>query len=227
VNAICPDIHAHLGWQHTASDATCGDCIEALIGVWLHCKDGWAPYSDDWRPTANCITLDRAAKYWGNMSYIAHRIFRVLDWNRVTRTMGQNAALRSYDETEDMIIQEAIQWAGSYYRTTSQLHNPLTTTTQNDNVRRMTQLQPQSSLTMDGLPGSSDDVQQQSFASYLQSVQLRPQAEQLEEEESDDGRPGSIDDESPQSYASSPSTYHDWSDSPTRSEDGDLNDNFY
>jgi hypothetical protein len=68
MDAICPDIHAHLGWQHAASDATCGDCVEALIGVWLHCKDGWAPYSDGWRPTASCVTLDRAAKYWGNMS---------------------------------------------------------------------------------------------------------------------------------------------------------------
>jgi hypothetical protein len=75
---------------------------------------------------------------------------------------------------------------------------------------------------MDGQPGSSDDVRLQSFASYMQSVQLRPQ-----EEESDDGRPGSLDDESPQSYASSPSTYYDWFDSPTRNEDGDLNDNVY
>jgi hypothetical protein len=110
------------------------------------------------------------------------------------------------------------------------LRNSLTTTTQNVNVRQMTQLQPQSSHTMDGRPGSSDDVRPQSFASYLQPVHLRPQVAQLEEEESDDGRPGSIDDESPQSYASSPSTYYDWSDSPTRddlNEDDDLRDDFF
>jgi hypothetical protein len=172
MNAICPDLNIRLGWQFPASDETCGDCVEALIGVWLHCKDGWAPYSDDWRPTANCITLDRAAKYRGNMSYIARCIFRVLDWNRITRTLGQNTGLRSFDDAEEMIIQEAIQWAGSYYRTTSQLRHAMTTPPR-DNVPQMTQLQPQSSRTMDGRPGSSDDVLQQSFASYLQSVQLR------------------------------------------------------
>jgi hypothetical protein len=215
MNAIWPDLDIRLGWQFPASDETCGDCIEALIGVWLHCKDGWAPYSDDWRPTANCITLDRAAKYWENMSYIARRIFRVLDWNRITRTLGQNTGLRSFDDTGEMIIQKAIQWAGSCYRTTSQLHHAMTTPPHDNNVPQMTQLQPLSFHTMDGRPGSSNDVSQQSFASYLQSVQLRLQAEQLGDEESDHGRPGSIDDESPQSCASSPSTYYDWFDSPT------------
>jgi hypothetical protein len=47
MNTICPDLNIRLGWQFPASDETCGDCIEALIGVWLHCKDGWAPYSND------------------------------------------------------------------------------------------------------------------------------------------------------------------------------------
>jgi hypothetical protein len=119
------------------------------------------------------------------MSYIARRIFRVLDWNRITRTLGQNTGLRSFDDAAEMIIQEAIQWAGSYYRTTSQLRPAMTTPPHDNNVPQMTQLQPQSSHTMDGRPGGSDDVSQQSFASYLQSVQLRLQAEQLGDEESD------------------------------------------
>jgi hypothetical protein len=94
----------------------------------------------------------------------------------------------------------------------------------------------------------------------MQSVQLRPQ-----DEESDDEEPvgRSMDYESPQEYVSSPSTYwdwpnnatdedddvseiyyiydfptnphlptspatqYDWNDSPSRNEDGDLNDNYY
>jgi hypothetical protein len=96
-NEICPDLSARLGWQHAASDETCGDCIEALLGVWLHCAaPGWAPYHDEWRPTAHCVVLNRAARCWEQMSYRAYRIFRVLDWYRRTHVMRQGAGLRVY-----------------------------------------------------------------------------------------------------------------------------------
>jgi hypothetical protein len=55
MSELCPDLSARLGWQYAASDETCGDCIEALLGVWMHCP--WEPYHDERRPTANCILV--------------------------------------------------------------------------------------------------------------------------------------------------------------------------
>jgi hypothetical protein len=162
MNTICPDLSARLGWQFPASDKTCGDCIEALIGVWFHCEDGWAPYTDDWRPTAICVTLDRAAMCWENMSYRAYRIFRVLDWYRITRVLGQSAGLRAFSNTEEMIIQDAIHCAGSYYRTTSQWQHAVTTSPRDRNVPQPTRLMSQPSHTTEGRPGISDDTSQQS-----------------------------------------------------------------
>jgi hypothetical protein len=165
MNTICPDLNIRLGWHFPASDETCGDCIEALIGVWLHCKDGWAPCSDDWRPTAKCVTLNRAAMCWENMSYHAYRIFRVLDWCRITRVLGQSTGLRVFSDTEDMIIQDAIRWAGSYYRTASQWHHATATSPRDHNVPQPTRLLSQPPHTTEGRPGSSDDNSQQSCAS--------------------------------------------------------------
>jgi hypothetical protein len=165
----------------------------------------------------------------GNMSYIAHRIFRVLEWYRITRVPGQSTGLRSFDDAEEMIVQDAIRWAGSYYRTASQGRHAITTPPRDHNVPRPTRILPQPPHTTDGRPGSSDDISQQSCTSYLQSIQLRLQAGQLGIDESNDGRPGSPDDNSPQSCASRSSTSYDWSDYPQgfRTEDGDLVGNFY
>jgi hypothetical protein len=116
MNEICPDLSARLVWQHAASDETCGDCIEALLGVWMHCAaPGWAPYHDERRPTANCVVLNRAARCWEQMSYRAYRIFRMLDWYRCTHVVRQGAGLRIYSNRERAIMQEAINWAGPYY----------------------------------------------------------------------------------------------------------------
>ena len=164
MNTICPDLSTRLGWQFPASDETCGDCIEALIGVWLHCKDGWAPYSDDWRPAAKCVTPNRAAMCWGNMSYRAYRIFRVLDRCRITRVLGQSAGLRVFSDIEEMIIQGAIHWAGSCYRTAAQWHHTIATSPRDHNVPQPARLLSQPSRTTEGRPGSSGDNSQRSRA---------------------------------------------------------------
>jgi hypothetical protein len=224
VNAIRPNAHTHLGWPNAASDSTCGDFIEALIGVWLRCKDGWAPYHDEWKPASSCVTLNRAARYWESMTYNACRIFRVLDWYRITRVMTTTTGLRPSDDNEEMIIQDAIRWAGSCYKTTLwQFRDPPTTTTISENAQQLTQLQPQSPQVMDGQPGTSSDIRPQSFTSYMQSVQLRPQDEESDDEEPVDH---SMDYESPQEYVSSPSTYWDWPNN-TTDEDVDVSEIYY
>jgi hypothetical protein len=148
------DLSARLGWQFAASDETCGDCIEALLGVWMHCADAWAPCSDDRRPKAECVTLDQAARCWGNMSYRAYHMFRVLDWCRITRVLGQGAGLRVFIDHEEAIMRDAIRWAGSYYATSPRDHN----------VPQPTRLLSQPSHTTEGRPGSSGDNSQRSRA---------------------------------------------------------------
>jgi hypothetical protein len=118
MNAICPNPRARLGWTNDVSDSTCGDFIDALIGIWLHYKDSWAPYHDEWEPTSSCVTLDRAARCWARMTYNAHRIFRVICWYRITRVVTTTTGLRSFDDNEEMIIQDAFRWAGTYCKTT-------------------------------------------------------------------------------------------------------------
>jgi hypothetical protein len=113
MSEICPDLSARLGWQCGASEETCGDCIEALLGVWVHCP--WEPYHDDWRPTAHCIVLNRAAMCWEIMSYRAYRIFRVLDWHRGAYVLRQGAGLRVRSNREQDVMRQAINWAGQYY----------------------------------------------------------------------------------------------------------------
>jgi hypothetical protein len=126
MNDLCPDLSARHGWQFAGSDETCGGCIEALLGVWLHCAvPGWAPYTDDWRPTAECIVLERAAEYWEQMSHRTYRIFHVLDWYRSAHVMRQGAGVRVYNDREETILQEAIRWAGPYYTTPPHHRNVL------------------------------------------------------------------------------------------------------
>jgi hypothetical protein len=53
MSELCPQLSTQLGWQFAASDETCGYCIEALLGVWAHCRS--VPYRDEWRPTEECF----------------------------------------------------------------------------------------------------------------------------------------------------------------------------
>jgi hypothetical protein len=244
MNAICPNLRARLGWTNDVSDSTCGDFIEALIGEWLHCKDGWAPYHDEWEPTSSCVTLDCAARYWERMTYNEHRIFHVLDWYRITRVQTSTTGLRTLDYIEEVTITHAIRWAGTYYKMTLwQAHDPPTTPTSYNNIRQLTQLQtqspqPQSPQVMDGQPGSSDDIRPRTLTSNLQSFRRR-----AEDGGSDDESPRghTYEYSSPGEDVSSPSTYwseplilYDWaeqlgfdsSDYPQgfSTEDGDLGD---
>jgi hypothetical protein len=230
VNAICPNLRARLGWSNDVSDSTCGGFIEALIGVWLHCKDGWAPYHDEWKPTSSCVTLDCAARYWERMTYNARRIFHVLDWYGITRVETTTTGLRTFDENEVMTMTDAIHWAGTCYKTTlRQLHDPPTTTTSNNNIRQLTQLQtqspqPQSPQVTDGQPGSSDDIRPQTLTSYLQSLRRR-----LQDDESDDEEPRdhTMDYSTPEEDVSSPSTYWSRPTNHTTDEDDDVSEIYY
>jgi hypothetical protein len=113
MSELCPGLSEQLGWQFAAFDETCGDCIEALLGVWAHCP--WEPYHDEWRPTEDCVSLRRAAGYFERMSSWAYRIFRILDWFRGTFAQVQRSGARFYSDAETDIIHQAINWAGRYY----------------------------------------------------------------------------------------------------------------
>jgi hypothetical protein len=231
MNAICPNLRARLGWTNVVSDSTCGDLIEAFIGVWLHCKDGWAPYHDEWKPTSSCFALDCAARYWERMTYNARCIFRVLDCYRITRVETTTTGLRTVDYIDEVTITDAIHWAGTHYKTTLwQLHDPPTTTTSNNNIRQLTQLQTQSPQSqspqvMDGQPGSSDDIRPQTLTSYLQSLRRRPRDDGSDDEEP---RDHTMDYSTLEEDVSSPSTY--WS-RPTNpfatDEDDDMSEIYY
>jgi hypothetical protein len=103
---LCPQLATQLGWQYEPADETCGDCIEALLGVWAHCP--WGPYTEDWRPAGVNVQLRSAARYFELMSYRTYRIFRILDWYRDTFGARQHSA------AETAICARAISFAGPY-----------------------------------------------------------------------------------------------------------------
>ena len=164
------------------------------------------------------------------MTYNARRIFRVLDWCRITRVQTSTTGLQTLDYIEEVTITHAIHWAGTYYKTTLwQVHDPPTTTTSYNNIRQLSQLQtqspqPQSPQVMDGQPGSSDDIRPQRLTSYLQSLRRRPQDDESDDEEP---RDHTMDYNTPEEDVSSPSTYWSRPTNHTTDEDDDMFEIYY
>jgi hypothetical protein len=139
LTAICPDLRDRLEWSNDISDNTCGDFIKALLGVWLQCKDGWAPSHDEWEPTRSSVDLSCAAKYWERVTYCARCIFRVRDWYHSTRVQASTTGLRTLSCWEEATITSAIHWAGTYYATKPwQARDPPTTTTSYHDILQST-----------------------------------------------------------------------------------------
>jgi hypothetical protein len=73
VRELCPQLATELSWQYEPTDETCGDCVEALLGVAMYC-----PESPDWRPVGVDIRLRTAARCFRLMSYTGYRVCRIL-----------------------------------------------------------------------------------------------------------------------------------------------------
>jgi hypothetical protein len=106
VRELCPLLATQLGWQCEPTDETCGDCIEALLGMRANCP--WGERTQDWRPAGVNIRLRTAARYSRLMSYRTYSIFRILGW--FEETFGDH----QFSDDEIAIFDRAIQFAGPH-----------------------------------------------------------------------------------------------------------------
>jgi hypothetical protein len=106
VRELRPLLATQLGWQYESTDETCGDCVEALLGVRANCP--WGEFTQDWRPAGVNVRLRAAARCFRLMSYRTYRILRILDWFQ--ETFGD----RQFSADELAIFDQAIQFAGPY-----------------------------------------------------------------------------------------------------------------